>query len=228
MKKKLLISTGILLLFITLIGFWGYNNYLKPDPNIQQQLSNQFGTDFFNSFEDKIAKESGPVNTQKFGVDLTQKTDTPKIVSAMERARLPQNTTLTALAETASTPAKQANDANPLTQEDINNKYRARFNYLQDMAFSRLDTLSSAARQEFLQNKKAGTLNRSALVRKYIQAGTMLETSMDSEFNHTLSEMQAELAAHNLPTDSVEVYKSEYAKAKSAKRAQLLAKIRKG
>jgi len=31
-------------------GLWGYNNFFKSDPEIQQQLNNQFGEDFFKSF----------------------------------------------------------------------------------------------------------------------------------------------------------------------------------
>jgi len=97
---------------------------------------------------------------------------------------------------------------------------------LQSVAMSRVDTLYSAAVQEYVQSSKAGTLNRSELIQKYIQAGTRLEASLDSQFYSTLNAMQAELIANNLPTDLVGVNKSEYEKAKSSKRSQLLAKVR--
>lgn len=90
---------------------------------------------------------------------------------------------------------------------------------------SRLDTLYSAAIQEYTQSSKAGTLDRSELARKYIQAGNTLEVNLDNQFYTTLNAMQAELMANNLPTDSVGSYKLEYENAKSNKRSQLLAKV---
>jgi hypothetical protein len=53
----------------------------------------------------------------------------------------------------------------------------------------------------------------------------MLEGSVDNQFYSTLNAMQAELIANNLSTDIVGVNKSEYEKAKSNKRSQLLAKV---
>ena len=223
MKKKFLKITGIMVLLTAIVGFWGYNSYFKPDPRIQQQLNTQFGAGFFNSFDEKVVNNSGPVNNVKSVADSAKKIDTPTVVSMLEKAK-PQENGKPAI---ASTPANETIVAKPVTQEEINNKYKTRFNYLQNVALSRLDTLYSAALQEYEQGKKAGTLNRSELAQKYIQAGTMLEASMDGEFNNTLNAMQAELIANNLPTDSVGVYMSEYEKAKSAKRSQLLAKVRK-
>ncbi|WP_075366935.1 hypothetical protein [Desulfosporosinus metallidurans] len=218
MKKKFLNIIGIVVLFMALVSFWGYNNYFKPDPKIQQQLNNQFGAEFFNSFADEKA-----VNTVKSVDDLAKKTDIPKIVSMLEKAKVQEEDKRV----TASTPVNETIVAKPVTQDEINNKYTPKFNYLQNVALGRLDTLYSAAIQEYVQSSKAGTLNRPELVQKYIQAGTMLEANMDSQFYSTLNAMQAELIANNLPIDSVGVIKIEYEKAKSDKRSQLLAKARK-
>jgi len=210
MKKKLLIITGIMVLLMAGVGFWGYNNYFKPDPDIQQQLYNQFGAEFFKFNDQKVVNNSGAVNNVKSADDLAKKTDIPLIGS-----------------DTTSTPVDENIDAKPITPDEIDNKYKPQFNYLQNVALSRLDTLYSAAIQEYVQSSKAGTLNRSELAQKYIQAGTLLEANVDSQFYNTLNAMQAELIANNLSTDIVDVHKLEYEKAKSAKRSQLLAKVRK-
>jgi len=205
MKKKLLKITGILVLLMALVGFWGYNKYFKPDPETQQQLTNQFGPEFFNSFDDEQVVNNSAANNVKSVDELVKNTD---IV-------------------TIPTPVNDTTVVKQITQDEINNQYKPQFNHLQSVALSRLDTLYSAAVQEYVQSSKAGTVNRSALAQKYIQAGTMLEASLDSQFYSVLGAMEAELIANNLPTDLVGVNKREYENAKSAKRSQLLAKVRK-
>ncbi|TGE31660.1 hypothetical protein [Desulfosporosinus sp. Sb-LF] len=224
MKKKFLKITGILVLFIALVGFWGYNKYFKPDPKIQQQLNNQFGTDFFSSFDDEnVVNNSGPVNNVKSVGDLAKKIDSPTIVSMMKKSKEQEEAKIV----TTSAPENETIVAKSITQDELNNKYKPQFNHLQSVALSRLDTLYSTAIQEYVQGSKAGTLNRPELVQKYLQAGTMLEASIDSQFYSTLNAMQAELVANNLSTDILGAIKSNYEKAKSAKRSQLLAKVRK-
>ncbi|MDR3601590.1 MAG: hypothetical protein P4L49_14095 [Desulfosporosinus sp.] len=208
MKKKFLKITGIMVLLIALGSFWGYNKYFKPDPKIQQQLNNQFGAEFFTSFNDeKTVKNSGAINPVKSGDNLEEKADVPKMITSTSG-----NETI-------------AGESKPVTQDEINSKYEPQFNYLQSVALSRIDTLYSAAIQEYKQRSKAGTLNRSELVQKYIQAGTMLEANVDSQFYSTLDAMQADLIANNLSTDSIGAIKGKYEKAKSSKRSQLLAKV---
>ncbi|MHB8125218.1 MAG: hypothetical protein ACYDEJ_06150 [Desulfitobacteriaceae bacterium] len=230
MKKKFLKITGIMILFIALVVFWGYNKYFKPDPEIQQQLNNQFGAEFFNPFKDnKVFNNSGAVNNVKSNNDLKpvddlkKKINTPTIVSMLKKVKEQEESKIV----TTSTPVNENIATKRITQDEINIKYTPQFNYLQDVALSCLDTLYSAAVREYVQHSKAGTLNRSELVQKYIQAGTMVEANMDSEFYSTLNAMQAELIANNLPTDIVDVTKIKYEKAKSDKRSQLLSKVRK-
>jgi len=212
MKNKFLKITGIMVLLLALVGFWGYNKYFKPDQGIQQQLNNQFGEEFF-SFDDEKSEDNLKSNNVSKSVDeLNNEVDFPK--------EQEEGNTVT-----TSPPVNENTTAKQITQDEINAKYTPQFKHLQNAALSRLDTLYSAAIQEYVQQKNAGTLNRSALAQKYIQAGTRLEANLDSQFYGTLNEMQAELVANNLPTDSVSVIKSEYENAKSGKRSQLLAKI---
>ncbi|GAB6154508.1 hypothetical protein JCM17380_32580 [Desulfosporosinus burensis] len=227
MKKKFLKITGIMVLIMALVGFWGYNKYFKPDPEIQQQLDNQFGPGFFNSFTDQKDGKSGLVNNDVSSnneVKPENDVSNNEVIPHDEEKPIYDSDKKTDLPNT-STPVNEA-IAKVITLDEITLKYTPQFDYLQNVALSRLDTLYSAAIQEYVQRSKAGTLNRSELAQKYIQAGNLLEANVNSQFYSTLDALQAELMANNYPTDSVRVIKTEYEKAKSAKRSQLLAKMR--
>ncbi len=212
MKKKFLIIAGIVILMMGLASFWGYNKYFAPDPEVEQQLTDQFGEDFFNSFDDEIVVNN-PEAVKNDALGNEQKPDDPIIVPVPET--------------TPSTPTPVNGDIvpAPITQEQISNKYKPQFTHLQSVALSRLETLYAAAIQEYTQGSKDGTLSRSKLAQKYIQAGTMLEANVDSQFYSALNTMEAELRANNLSTDIVGVTKSDYEKAKSSMRSQMMAKI---
>ncbi|MDO0823265.1 hypothetical protein [Desulfosporosinus nitroreducens] len=219
MKKKFLIFTGAMLLFIALICFWGYNKYFKPNPQIQQQLNSQFGAEFFTSFNDaNVAKTLEDADTVEGANSLgtsnnLQLNNEPKSVEYEESEVLNNST------------SANENIEKRITENQISAKYKPQFNNLQNIALSRLDTLYSAAIQEYSQRSKAGTLNRSELIQKYMQAATMLEANVDSQFYSTLSGMQGELIANHLSVDIIDMTKSQYEKAKSDKRSQLLSKV---
>lgn len=222
MKRKFLKISGVVLILIAGVSFWGYNKYFKPDLEIQQELTNQFGSEFFTLFDEKKVEDNSgePVDNQsstneaKSGGDSKETVDTPQ----KEQKKSEPGT--------ISTPVNDNTNSKEVTQGEINNKYKPQFNYLQSVALGRLDTLYSAAIQEYSQSKKNGTINRSELAQKYIQAGTMLEANVDRQFHSTLNAMKAELLANNLSTDIIGVIESEYENAKSNKRSQLLAKVR--
>lgn len=208
MKRKILKITGIVVLCIALGGLWGYNKYFKPVPEIQQQLNNQFGADFFSFDNEKVVNPTQ--NNEKSDVD--------------HNSVNPDNSVNSNKGHVAETLTPEQKNTATVTHDEINKKYKAQFSSLQSAALGRLDALYAAAAQEYVQSKKDGTLNRSEFVQKYMQAGRTLEANMDSKFFSTLNAMQAELIANNLSTDIIGVYKQEYEKAKSAKRSQLLAK----
>lgn len=223
MFKKFLKITGILVLVLGFVGFWGYNKYFKPDPEVQQELNDQFGADFF-TFD-----ETDHADTGDTGSSVLENTDRQSVndSNSVKEKGAEQENGKTVI---GAAPANETSNTKPETklviQDEISQKYEAQFRQLQSVALSRLDTLFSAAIQEYNQAKKAGTLNRAELAKKYIQAGTTLEANLDNQFYSVLSKMEAELKANNLPTDVVGVYKNEYEQAKSDKRAQLLGKVR--
>lgn len=215
MKNKLIAIFFSVLLVIGLICFWGYNKYYKPDPQIQELLNNQFGEDFFTSFniDPMVPKDSGATNESQ-PTYSNQSSNAASVSEAQEESQVLGN----------STSGQQTSSIKSNTENQISAKYKPKFNNLQNMALSRLDTLYSAAVQEYGQRKKAGTLNRSELIQKYMQAATILEANVDSQFYSTLNGMKAELVANNLPTDIIETTKQQYENAKSDKRSQLLSK----
>lgn len=170
MKKKFLKITGIIVLVMVLVGVWGYNKYFKSNLEIQEQLNNQFGAEFFTSFDDEKA-----VNDVKSVDNLSNnKTDIPIVGSKPEKVKEQEENQI----GTTTTPVNENIAAIQITQDEIYIKYKPQFNYLQNVALSRLDTLYSAAIQDYVQRSKAGTVNRSELAQKYIQAGTMLEANV--------------------------------------------------
>jgi len=219
MKKKFLIFVGAMLLFIALICFGGYNKYFKPNPQIQQQLNSQFGAEFFTSFNDaNVAKTLEDADTVE-GANFLEVPNNSQPNNNSKSVEYEESEVLS-----NSTPANE-NIEKRITENQISAKYKSQFNNLQNIALSRLDTLYSAAIQEYSQRSKAGTLNRSELIQKYMQAATMLEANVDSQFYSTLNGMQAELIANHLSVDIIDMTKSQYEKAKSDKRSQLLSKV---
>lgn len=216
MKNKLFKILGSIVLIIAIVGFWGYNKYLKPDPVIQQQLVEQFGEDFF-SFEDvEPAGEVGSGDSERKVTSPPQKNSSEGTNMDTDAGIAKEN-----VDDKNSVPPKGEN-TEPVTLEQIDNKYQPQFTHLQNLAVSRLDTLFATAIQEY----KEGTLSRSQLSQKYIQAATTLESNVDSQFYAVLAKMEKELKGNNLATDMVNVYKVNYENAKSDKRAQLFAQVR--
>jgi hypothetical protein len=224
MKKKLLKFMGILILSIALVGFWGYNKYFKPDPAIEQALNDQFGEEFFTSFEEEGVNNTELVSNQEPGKLVGLE---PIPVPVSNSPSLEEKGTDQEQSNTGTTPAKNDVTEKTVTEDEISGKYSSQFSHLQNVALGRLDTLYSTAIREYEEVRKAGTVNRSELLQKYIQAGKTLEASVDKQFYSALNAMEAELKANNLSTDIVGVYKNEYEKAKSSKRSQLLAKVMK-
>jgi len=203
MHKKHVKIAAFTALMLACLGWWGYSSYWRPDPQVQEQLNQQFGSEFFNSFPLEEPAGAEPVAT-----------------AAVERIEPPRTVQ-------AGTPPISADiSGSRMSEEEIINQYVPQFRSLEKTAASRLDALFAAALQEYRQQKQAGTLNLSELARKYIQAGTRLEANVDGQFYASLNAMQAELEANNQSTAVIAEIKQEYAAAKAQKRAELLAQAR--
>lgn len=233
MKKRWLGIAGIMVLLIGIVGLWGYNEFFRPDTEVQQQLNEQFGDDFF-TFEDVDLEVSEPLETAvqvEETVPASSENEPTGDSTPISDSKMPgqednkqdkgTKPSTEPVSKEGVAPVKEDKVSTTVTADQINNKYQAQFAHLQDLAVSRLDTLFTAAVKEY----KEGTLSRTQLAQKYIQAGTTLEANVDSQFYSVLAKMEKELKANNLATDLVSGYEDQYENAKSEKRAQLFAQV---
>jgi hypothetical protein len=110
--------------------------------------------------------------------------------------------------------------------ESIIAKYAPVFEKLQESAIERLEELYQAAVAEYQEESQAGTLNRFQLANKYLQAGRLLEASVDNAFYALLDGMEKELKKNNLPTAIVSEIESTYEETKKDKKEELFGRLR--
>lgn len=112
------------------------------------------------------------------------------------------------------------------TLEEVIAKYEPVFMSLQDTALERLEELYQSAAAEYRSEKTAGTLDRFQLTNKYLQAGRLLEKTVDEAFYSLLEGMEKELKSKNLPTFIVTDIEAEYIEAKEEKKESLFKRAR--
>ncbi len=228
-KKVLLVVIAMFIAILAGAGFWIHNALFSYDPLVEKQILDQFGEDFFDFDWDLVLP---PANDD----DVIDQTNPP---SGSDSAADPGTGTESNPAETTEPPepteppaedndndtAPQPPAPDPVTMESIVAKYETRLKALEAQALEKLDALFNAAVAEYQEQKEAGTLDKTALANKYIQAGQMLENSADAQFNALLSELESELAAHGFSTAITKEIKSVYNNAKTAKKREFLSKV---
>ncbi len=203
-SSKILKITAVILLILVMAGGWIYFEFFRIDPQLEDQLQQQFGKEFFNP--ETLPSNPAAINEQ----DLDQAS--PIVRAALEKLE--------------SMEQKDSNDISRQTQEEIVKRYLPRFEALEGNATSRLDALFSSGIQEYRQQKGQGTLNKSRLAGKYIKAAGMLEKNVDASFYNTLEEMKSELQQNNLSTDIIKTISQEYDNAKLSKKKQLIGRVK--
>ena len=110
--------------------------------------------------------------------------------------------------------------------ENIVARYEPLFKNLEDTATERLEKLYQAAVEEYEEQKKSGTFDRFKLTNKYINAGRLLENSVDESFYMMLDQMRTELNRKDLPTEVVLEIEEAYIEAKDQKKQELFSRLR--
>jgi hypothetical protein len=110
--------------------------------------------------------------------------------------------------------------------ESIIDDYKPVFQDLEDRAMQRLDSLFTAALEDYHKQEREGTLDRFMLTNKYIQAGRILEKNVDASFYELLGEMKAELERKGLPVEVTCEIDETYKAAKADKKRDLLDRLR--
>jgi hypothetical protein len=111
------------------------------------------------------------------------------------------------------------------TPETIMARYEPRFRALEQLAMERLDALYDAGRDEYARRRNDGTLNRVALVNKYLQAGRLLEKNIDAAFYDLLGDLRQELERHNHGAARAKPVETEYMNRKNRMRTRFLDRL---
>ena len=210
MRKKIIKISAVVVL-VGLLGWAGYDYYFGPDPEMQTALKSEFGEGFFT-----FDSQGGGVDSSN---SIAQQTaPTPAGLTP------PQNQPQPGQDPTAAPdPAAAASASQPLLSEaEIIAKYQPRLESLERQCNGRLADLAAAARNEYHTRQASGTLDKNEMVKKYIQAGEMLEGGADTSFYNLLNAMQAELKANGQPTTVVTQIEARYKQAKTQRRDALL------
>lgn len=235
MQKKLLISLGLFLLILIIGGHYAYNYYLIPDPEFNTQLDEQFGADFFEFISfitEDYDLEDNPSSNPSDEAEEESSPDSEQKDSDQSNSKQPSATPSNNLTDQKS----EAKQVKPLattrfqnaapTEESIINTYVPKLKQLEALAIERLDTLFDSGLQEYNQKKNEGTLDKSELSKKYIQASKKLESGVDEVFDQITAEMKEMLTNNNYPTKIIEDIQKEYNDAKSSKMAEFLHEAR--
>ncbi len=117
-------------------------------------------------------------------------------------------------------------DDNADDLEGIIAKYEPVFESLQETAEERLEELYRVAITEYHEKKETGTYDRFQLGNKYLQAGQLLERTVDKAFFELLEGMEKELSHKNLPTGVVSEIEEKYNKTKQEKKEEIFSRLR--
>lgn len=207
MQKQRVKIVGSIIIALVLLCWWGYNSFFRPDLSNQKQLTDQFGAEFFNFTAE------APVGDKP--VTVSNEPSTTAFLEEIEEKQI---------ARIKDKPLNENVSPELISEESIILKYTPQFQILEKESASRLDTVYTAAVQEYQEQSMAGTLNHSEWTRKYLQACISLQDNADNQFYRTLNAMEAELVANNQSTAVIAEIKQEYNAAKPRKIAELLAR----
>ncbi len=241
----------VLVVLVGLLGWAGYDYYFGPDPELQTTLKSEFGEGFFtfdyqgggaDSSSNNSNSTTQPTAAPTPASPPTQpETVVDKIIHKVQKLTGTGTPSAAVQPEPAAGPTQpppqpqpgQAPTAGPnpaaapasqplLSEAEIMAKYQPRLEGLERQCNGRLADLAAAAQSEYNTRKANGTLNKNEMVKKYIQAGEMLESGADASFYSLLNAMQAELSANGQPTTVVTDIEARYQQAKTQRRDALL------
>jgi hypothetical protein len=255
MKKKAIIILSLVLTITFILYIWVDQYFFTLDTKIQYQLEEEFTKDFFDfshleieeteDWDGALANEFDQSTNEPSTTTQSESGNTSSVdhhsadhhsaknnsskSNSTEQKSSPQ--------ETAQTPPSNANSKNnistirntsarePLTETEIRNKYLPIFKELESEAIYRIEILFDSAYKEYKQKRKDGTLNKTDLARKYLQAATQLENSVNATFNSLASKMKKELTQNNLSDQLVKEARQHYEEAIRSKKTEFLQKV---
>ena len=246
LPKNLLPVVFILLAVILAgSGLWFYNALFAEDRETETQLLEQFGEDFFYHFDlDKpfTHDPERPLTLDK-DADWGDSDSSPKKTPEEDNQDSPDNKSENTSAENSEEepdsehenpptedPEEEPDETRPpddstVAKDEILAEYKPKFRSLEAQAKDRLEILFNEGIKEYRQQKEDGTLDKFELTNKYIQAGRMLEKSVDEKFYSLLTEFRQELETHDFSTVITKEIEQHYESSKRSKKRELLSRV---
>ncbi len=232
--KKILALALSLIIIAGGLGFGAYYYFLVPDTDINKQLDESFGSDFFEIFnlegDPALINEGNPLPSEKplslngsEGNTVTSEKENGKDRTIQEENNSQDHQTESDNSkEEKTTDSADEKESLKVTTDDIIKRYEPKIISLENIALERLTTLYTTAMEEYLKQRKEGKVNRTELARKYLQAAVRLENNVDAIFYEILDEMEKELKTNQLSTSIISTIKKEYNTAKTEMRKEYL------
>lgn len=239
MKRRALIVSISILVILSSVAIYGYRYFFGTNEELKAQIIDEFGEDFFRlddldideDFEEDVSKESTKETEKNESIEEDSKRDTqekteqnaklndnPKIVNSSEKEKLDSTKSHK---DNGNIKETRVETKMVVTKDQIANKYMPRFERLQSTSMRKIDELIIKGYNEYKDNKDKEDFSRAALAKKYIQAMSILEKSVNNSFNELLSEMEKELKRHQLPLDPVKEAKEAYKQAIGDKKSEM-------
>ncbi|MDD4334875.1 MAG: hypothetical protein PHY77_04630 [Desulfotomaculaceae bacterium] len=177
---------------------------LKPDDNQKKQLVQEVGREKADELL-KGLQSAGSGSVAKPGDFLGA------LKNAFSKAQLEENGDI--------------DNAQYDAYSSIIDKYQAILDSQQGEYEQKINALVGSARQEYRQAGSKKPLAARELFEKYKTSGEALEADCDRQFSDSLSAMEAELRANNLPTGAVAYFRSAYIVMKDNHREEILNKV---
>ncbi len=229
------ISTGrkisiVLAAFVLLLGGLAGGAYLYltiPDAEIQKELEESFGADFFELFSLDYDLQRTAENEQS-GNEAGSKAPPGPGAPAEDSAGNEEKTGDDSQQRDDSERENEERDpgdsgTREVTRDKIVGRYESWILSLEEIALERLETLRKSALEEYQeQREKKGRVDRARLARKYIQAADRLEDNVDKKFQEILGEMERELREHGFSTDIIPDLEKAYKQKKAEMREYYL------
>jgi hypothetical protein len=201
-------------------AFWFVRSSMGP--GMEQDLKDRLGEDFFVDFDlDRYAPDT--LTDSSFLPDSPYLSEAALARSHADAASVEQPDTPRSLPRP---PLSPRTTGRPPSEAIILRRHEPKFRALERAAVEKLDILFATAREEYSSLNASGSLNRLALINRYMQAGRLLERNTDAVFHAMIADLRRDLQQHDYPTLAAGRIEADYLRLKNERRSRILGEIR--
>ncbi|WP_028987348.1 hypothetical protein [Thermicanus aegyptius] len=117
-----------------------------------------------------------------------------------------------------------SSEGNPITEQQIYQRYYPAFSRLESLALSRIDELVAGAKLEYREKQGTPGFSKTEFASRYMSAVNKLQGEVDKVFYKLLDGMREELKANQLPLSLAEQAEKTYRDKIQAKKNEILGK----